>query len=103
MLWATLQKYNISSNPINVTRQLYKKATSAVYHNGTIGNWFCTTVGVCQGCLLSPTLFNIFLERIMSDTLEDNDGTISIRRTISNLQFANDIDGLAGTKTELKA
>ena len=56
-----------------------------------------STVAVRQGCLLSPTLFNIFLERIMTDALEDHEGTVSIGgRTITNLRFADDIDGLAG-------
>ena len=42
-------------------------------------------------------LFNIFLERIMTDTLEDHGGTVSIRdRTITNLCFEDDINGLAG-------
>ena len=69
--------------------------------NSSIGDWFPTTVGVRQGCLLSPTLFHIFLQRIMTDTLEDHEGTVSIGgRTITNLRFADDIDGLAG-KEEL--
>ena len=50
--------------------RLYERATSAVFINGNIGEWFHTTVGVRQGCMLSPTLFNIVLERIMSDVLE---------------------------------
>ena len=55
-----------------------------------------------QGCLLSPTLFNIFLERIITDALEDHEGTVSIRgRAITNLRFADDIDGLAGEEEEL--
>ena len=59
-----------------------------------MGDWFQTTVGVQQGCILSPTLFNIFLERIMTDTLEDHEGTVNIGgRTIINLCFADDIDG----------
>ena len=58
--------------------QLYDKATSAVQMHGSIGEWFRTTVRVRQGCLLSPTLFNIFLERIMSDALEEHDGKVSI-------------------------
>ena len=51
---------------------------------------------------LSPTLFNIFLERIMSDVLEEHERTVSIAgRTITNLRFADDIDGLAGSEKEL--
>ena len=101
-LWATVKKYNISTNLIQVIKNLCNKATSAVLFNGSIGDWFRTTVGVRQGCLLSPTLFNIYLNRIMTDALEDHEGTVSIGgRTITNLCFADDIDGLAGEEEEL--
>ena len=54
--------------------------------------------------LLSPTPFNIFLERIITDVLEDHEGTVSIGgRTITNLQFADDIDGLAGEEDLAKS
>ena len=57
-----------------------------------------------QGCLLSPTLFNIFLERIMSDALEEHDGKVRIGgRIITNLRFADDIDALAEEEQELEA
>ena len=96
-----MKKYNISTNLIQVIKNLYNKATSAILINGSVGDWFRTTVGVRQGCLLSPTLFNIFLERIMTDALEDHEGTVSIGgRTITNLRFADDIDGLAGEEEE---
>ena len=97
-----MKKYNISVNLIQVIKNLYNKATSAVLFNSSIGNWFRTTVGVRQGCLLSPTLFSMFLERIMTDALEGHEGTVSIGgRTITNLCFADDIDGLAGEEEEL--
>ena len=92
-LWATTKKYNISTNLIRVIKNLYNRATGAVLFNSSTGNWSRTTVGVRQGYLLSPTLFNIFLERIMTDTIEDHEGTVSIGgRTITNLCFADDID-----------
>ena len=99
-----MRLYNSNANLIQVIENLYNKATSAVYLNGDIGDRFRTTVGVRQGCLLSPTLFNIFLERIMTDALEDHQGTVSIGgRTITNLRFADDIDGLAGKEEELES
>ena len=88
--------------PYQVIKNLYNKATSAVLYNGSEGDWFRTTVEVRQGCLLSPTLFSIFMERILTDALEDHEGTVSIGgRTITNLRFADDIDGLAGEEEEL--
>ena len=103
-LWATMSRYNITADIIRVVQSLYEKATSAVLINGTLGDWFSTTIGVRQGCILSPTLFNILLEEIMTDTLEKHHGTVSIGgRTITNLRFADDIDGLAGDEEELEA
>ena len=53
-------------------------------------------------CLLSPTVFNIFLKRIPTDALEDHEDTVSIGgRAITNLRFAGNIDGLAGEQEEL--
>ena len=99
-----MQKYNINANLVRTIEQLYDKATSAVQMNGSIGEWFRTTVGVRQGCLLSPTLFNIFLERIMSDALEEHDRKVSIGgRNITNLRFADDADALAEEEQELES
>ena len=67
-----MKKCNISTNFIQVIINLCKKATSTV-------------------------LFNIFLEKVMTDALKDHEGTVSIGGwTITNLRFADDIDGLAG-------
>ena len=101
-LWSTMNLYYISANLIKVIESLYSKATSAVYYIGSVGEWLRTTVGVRPGCLLSPTLFNIFLERIMTDALENHKGSVSIGgRTITNLRFADEIDALAGKEDEL--
>ena len=89
-------------NPIRVIKSLYDKVNSAVLFNSSKGDWFRKTVGVRQECLLLPTLFNIFLERIMTDAIEDHEGTVSLGgKTITNLLFADDIDKLAGEEKEL--
>ena len=91
-LWATMRKYNINASIIRAIENLYDKAQSAVLFNGSTGEWFRTTVGVRQGCLLSPTLFNIFLERIIYEALDDHEGSVSIGgRLITNFRFADDI------------
>ena len=51
---------------------------------------------------LSSSFFNIFLEQIMSEVLEEHDGKVSTDgRNITNLRFADDIDALAGEEQEL--
>ena len=101
-LWATMRKYNTKESFVRPTEQLYDLATSAV-HSST-GEWFRTTVGVKQKCLLSSTRFNFFLERILTDALEEHDGKVSIgSRIITNLRFADDIDALAEGEQELEA
>ena len=81
-----------------------ESATSAVQMNGSIEEWFRATVGVRQGCLLSPALFNIFLKRIMSDVLAEYDGKVTIGdRNITNLRFVDDIGVLAEEEQELEA
>ena len=64
---------------------------------------FKTTVGMWQGCLLYPVLFNLFLEEIMAVIQDEYISTISIDgRNLSNLKFADDIDLIAGSNDELK-
>ena len=98
-----MQRYNIRAYLVCTTEQLYDKATSEVQMNGNMGEWFSTTVGVRHGCLLSPTLINIFLKRIMSDALEEHGRRVSISgRNITNLEIASDIDAQAEEEQELE-
>ena len=101
-LWATMNKFNINGKLIETIQSLYENEFSAVLVQEATGEWFQTSVGVRQGCLLSPTLFNIFLEDIMTHALENYNGTVSIGgRHITNLRFADDIDGIICEEDEL--
>ena len=99
-----MQKYNIRANLVCTTVQLCEKATNEIQMNGSMGEWFRTTVLVRHGSLLSTTLINIFFKRIMSDALEEHDIRVSIGcRNITNLELADDIDALAEEEQELEA
>ena len=92
MARSIMRKYNIKASIIQAIENLYDKAQSAVLFNGSTGEWSRTTVGVRQGCQLSPTLFNIFLERIMCEAFDDHEGSVSIGgRFIINFRFADGI------------
>ena len=102
-LWQVLRQFNIDNCLIEIIKALYDNAHSAVFMNNQVGTSFKTTVGVRQGCLLSPVLFNLFLENIMTETLQNHQSTISIGgRSLCNLRFADDIDLMGGSKQELQ-
>ena len=96
-LWSSLQKYGINSNIISMIKALYCNSSSAVIINNIQGNTFKKIFGVRLGCILSPVLFNVFLEEIMADIQNNHTSPISIGGlSISNLRFADDIDLIAG-------
>ena len=51
-----MKRFNINLKLIESIQNQYSIAESAVYFDGKVGEWFQTTTGVRQGCLLSPTL-----------------------------------------------
>jgi len=71
-LWLTMLKHNFRPSIVSVLKSLYEHAKSTVLIGDKYSPWFKSNVGVRQGCVLSPTLFNIFLEQIMMDTFADD-------------------------------
>ena len=61
--------------------------------------------GVCQGCILSPCLFNFYAEYIMQNAgLEETQAGIKIaERNINNLRYAEDTTLMAEIEEELKS
>ena len=68
-------------------------------------DWFQIGKGVCQGCILSPCLFNLYVEYIMRNTGQDGaQAVIKIaRRSINNLRDAGDTTLMAESEEELKS
>ena len=98
-----MSSFGIGNDIIQCIKSLYNSSKSSVLLNNNIGTKFNTTVGVRQGCLLSPVLFNIFLEKIMLDSVTNQPSSISIGgRKFNNLRFSDDIDLIAGSESELQ-
>ena len=68
-------------------------------------DWFQIGKGVCQGCILSPCLFNFYAEYIIRNTgLEEAEAGIKIAgRKINNLRYADDTTLMAESEEELKS
>ena len=79
------------------------EATVRTGHGTT--DWFQIGKGVRQSCILSPCLFNLYVEYIMRNTgLEEAQAGIKIaRRNISNLRYAENTTLMAKSEEELKS
>ena len=86
-------------------RNLYagQEATVKIGHGTT--DWFQIGKGVHQGCILSPCLFNLYVEYIMRNAgLEEAQAGIKIAgRNIYNLRYADDTTLMAESQEELKS
>ena len=104
-LWKFLKEMGIPDHLTCLLRNLYasEEATVRTGH-GTI-DWFQIGKGVCQGCMLSPCLFNLYAEYIMRNTgLDEAQAGIKIAgRNINNLRYADDTTIMAESKEELKS
>ena len=86
-------------------RNLYagQEATVRTGHGTT--DWFQIRKGVCQGCILSPCLFNFYAEYVMRNAgLEETQAGIKISgRNINNLRYADNTTLIAESEEELKS
>ena len=101
--WKILKEMGIPGHLNCLLRNLYsgQKATVRTGHGTT--DWFQIGKGVCQGCVLSPCLFNLYAEYIMRNAgLEEaQDGIKIAGRNINNLRYADDTTLMAESEEEL--
>ena len=100
-----LNSQHMAYGHLCLLRNLYagQEATVRTGHGTT--DWFQIGKGVCQGCILSPCLFNLYAEYIMRNAgLEETQAGIKIAgRNINNLRYADDTTLMAESEEELKS
>ena len=99
-----LKEMGILDHLTCLLRNLYAGQGARVRTGHGTPDWFQIGKGVCQGCILSPCLFNLYAEYIMRNTgLEEAQGGIKIaRRYINNHRYADDTTLMAESE-ELKS
>ena len=103
--WKILQEMGIPDHLICLLRNLYagQEATVRTGHGTT--DWFQIRTGVCQGCILSPCLFNLYAEYIIRNAgLDEGQAGIKIAgRNINNLRYADNTTLKAESEEEIKS
>ena len=101
ILWKILKEMGLPG----LLRNLYvgQEATVRTLHGRT--DWFQIGKGVCQGCILSPCLLNLYVEYIMRNAgLDEAQAGIKIaRKNINNLKYADNTILMAEREEELKS
>ena len=102
-LWKILKEMGIPDHLTCLLRNLYagQEATVRTGHGTT--DWFQIGKGVCQACILSSCLFNLYAEYIMRNVgLDEAQAGIKIAgKYINNLKYADDNTLMAGREEEL--
>ena len=101
-LWKILKEMGIPDHLTCLLKNLYagQEATVRTGHGTT--DWFRIGKGIHQGCILSPSLFNLNVEYIMRNAgLDEAQAGINIaRRNINNLRYADDTTLMAESEEE---
>ena len=104
-LWKILKKMAIPDHLTCLLKNLYAGQETTVRTGHGTTDCFQIGKGLCQGCILSPCLFNLYAEYIMRNIgLEETQAGIKIAgRNINNPRYANDTTFMAESEEELKS
>ena len=102
LLWKKLRDIGLQGNIFGALQGLYNNVSCCVQVNGSKSNWFNINTGLRQGCLLSPLLFNLFINDLVNSVNSNCKGIPIGDGNVSILLYADDSLLLAQNEAELK-
>ena len=95
-MWKVLRKCGIPPIFVEILCDMYNDAQSVVRVGQHVSEPFTISTGVRQGCIMSPMLFNLVLDWIMSKSILETDGiAATLSLLLADLEYADDIVVLA--------
>ena len=103
-LFLKLECLNISGNILEIIKDIYSKTTCSVKINDKMTQFFNYSKGVRQGCPLSPTLFNLYINDLINEVEAINPSPLHLHQeaNVSCLLYADDLILLSRTQHGLQ-
>ena len=100
-----LKEMGIPDHLTCILRNLYAGQETTVRNGHETKDWFKIGKGACQGCILSPCLFNLYAEYIKRNARLDKAqvGIKIARRNNNNFRYADDTTLMAESEEEIKS
>lgn len=102
LLWNSMKRIGLPQKFISAVQSLYQNVEYSVRINGILTDWFPVSVGLKQGCTISPTLFNVYINSLVSQIKESRIGVDIDGDIIAILLYADDIVLIAESKEDLQ-
>ena len=108
-LWTVLRMYGIGGRLLKGVKSFYRNSRACVRVGNSVSDWFSVNVGLRQGCVMSPWLFNIFMDGVVREVdarmlgrglrLKNADGS---EWSLNQLLFADDTALVADSEETLR-
>ena len=102
-MWAVMEEMGIPAKLIRLTKTCYRNTKCSVRQGRKRTNTFEIVSGLKQGCILSPILFNIIMEKVARTILDRQEGAKFVDLIINCLGYADDIDIVSESERETEA
>ena len=97
------KEYGVKGRLLRAIRSLYEKSEACVRVKDELSGWVLISEGVRQGCVMSAWLFNVFMDKMVTEGMENFVGGVKVSTTeVSVVLFADDVMVLTERKKSME-
>ena len=64
-MWQMLRVYGVGGKLLKAVQSFYVDSRACVWEGNSVSEWFLVNVGLRQGCVMSPWLFNVYMDGVV--------------------------------------